>query len=340
MSELRQDPFGGYWTIIASDRARRPMDLSPHSPPRPPPVSNCPLCPENENRTPGEIAAIRPPGEAANSPGWTVRVIPNLFPALQSESSGKGESEGLLKWVAGRGAHEVVVESPLHDRGLGDHSLQHLTDLLRVCRDRLRELMDDPDHAYVQLFKNHGEAAGASLTHPHIQILATPVCPDAINREANAFRLHQERQGGCLLCDLIRTEIESGRRVLRAGKAFIAMAPFASRVPFEILIAPRAHLESFQDLDPAALTSLAGILKEQLGRVKEKLQDPPYNLALHTAPNSRFRTGPYHWHLEILPRLVRLGGFEWGTGMYINPVPPEEAAKILLGTGTEHGRND
>jgi UDPglucose--hexose-1-phosphate uridylyltransferase len=271
-------------------------------------------------------------GRAVEDSSWSVRVVPNLYPALDSAPKVSPEPGDLFQRRDGYGAHEVVVVSPRHDRPLGELSPDQAVRVLEVCRLRLRALAADERIAYVLLFKNRGRAAGASLSHPHLQILATPLVPDLVSREREAVRQYRERTGGCLFCDLVYQETGSGQRMILDNGDFVAMAPYASRVPFEILILPRAHPGSFTDLEPARLPALAEILQGTLNRLDLTLDRPPFNLVLHTDPprpggTAREETG--HWHVEILPRLVRLGGFEWGAGIHINPVPPEEAAHHL-----------
>jgi UDPglucose--hexose-1-phosphate uridylyltransferase len=338
MSELRHDPLSKRWVIIAAERSRRPEDFAL------PPVVEvdggfCPFCPGNEDKTPPEIAAVRPAGGTANGPGWDVRVIPNKYPALSIEGNLERHGEGLYDRMRGVGAHEVVVESPHHALHIADMEAAKLEGVLTLAQDRVRDLGRDARFKYVLLFKNHGAAAGATLAHPHLQIIATPVTPRAISVELESARAHFHFKERCIFCDLIEQELATRERVVSLDEHFAVLAPYASRFPFELMVIPRRHAHAFPDEDRAAVGALARTLKETLARLKSVLRDPPYNFVLHTAPNTETLVRrrnywdtlsvDFHWHIEILPRLTRVAGFEWGTGFYINPTSPEEAAAFL-----------
>ena len=338
MSELRHDPLAKRWVIIASERSRRPEDFA---------LSDtathdggfCPFCAGNEDKTPPEITAVRPSGGAANGPGWTVRVIPNKYPALSIEGGLERHAVGLYDRLRGVGAHEVVVESPQHALHMADMDLGQLDSVLTVCQERLRDLGRDQRFKYVLLFKNHGALAGATLAHPHLQLIATPVTPRAISVELDSAREHFHLKERCLCCDLLEQELQARERIVSLDEHFAVVAPYASRFPFELTVIPRKHAHSFSDEPAAILSTLARTLKETLARLKSVLRDPPYNFVLHTAPNTEttvrrrnyWDTLPFdfHWHIELLPRLTRVAGFEWGSGFYINPTAPEEAAAFL-----------
>lgn len=338
MSELRHDPLSKRWVIIAAERSRRPEDFAVLDEATPD-TGFCPFCAGNEDKTPPEIAAVRPAGGAANGPGWTVRVIPNKYPALSIEGQLERHGEGLYDRMRGVGAHEVVVESPQHALHMGDMEASHLEDVLAIAQDRVRDLGRDQRFKYVLLFKNYGAPAGTTLAHPHMQIIATPVTPRAISVELDSARAHFQLKERCLYCDLIEQEIDARERIVSLDEHFAVLAPYASRFPFELLVIPRRHAHAFPDEGRPALSALARCLKETLARLKSVLRDPPYNFVLHTSPNTetlhRRRNYwdtlvfDYHWHIEILPRLTRVAGFEWGTGFYINPTAPEEAAAFL-----------
>src|SRR5262245_36267181 len=338
MSELRHDPLSKRWVIIAGERSRRPEDLSaPEATPHD--RGFCPFCPGNEDKTPPEIAARRPNGGPANGSGWTVRIIPNKYPALSIEGELARQGVGLYDRMRGVGAHEVVVESPQHDLHVADMDLPQLEDVLAMCQDRIRDLGRDPRFKYVLLFKNHGVAAGATVAHPHLQLIATPVTPRAIAVELESARAHFHLKERCIFCDLIQEEIDARERIVSMDEHFVVMTPFASRFPFELLVIPRPHNHAFTDEPRARMAALARTLKETLARLKSVLRDPPYNFVLHAAPNTETLVKrrhfwdtlsfDFHWHIEILPRLTRVAGFEWGTGFYVNPTAPEEAAAFL-----------
>lgn len=337
MPELRRDPIQRRWVIIAPERRRKPEGFPPDA--FPPPGGSCPFCEGNESKTPPEITAIRRGGSKANEPGWEVRVIPNKYPVLRIEGSLDLRGIGAYDRMNGVGAHEVVIETPQHSLHLADAPLDQIEVLLRIYRERLVDLLRDQRFKYVLIFKNHGAAAGALLSHPHTQIIATPVMPSALSEELHAARDHYRDKDRCLFCDLIQQDLESGERIVATGEQFIALTPFASRFPFEIFIGPRHHRHSFAEASDDMLHHLAAMLKEVLLRIKKCLGDPPYNFLIHTIPNVKAMSRhvldwetmelDFHWHIELIPRLMQVAGFEWGTGLYINPTAPEEAAKCL-----------
>jgi len=337
MPELRHDPIQKRWVIIACERGRRPDDFPRQEEPLP--GGFCPFCEGNEGKTPPEIRAIRRNGSGPNQPGWEIRVVPNKFPALRIEGGLDRKGLGAYDRMNGVGAHEVIIETPQHDLNMADAPIQHLEKVIRMYRERLVDLLRDFRFKYILIFKNYGAAAGASLSHPHTQLIATPVTPLTLAQELTSAKEHYQDKERCLFCDLIQQELESGERIVVSGEQFIAMTPFASRFPFEIFLAPRNHHHSFAEISDDMLHHLAATLKEVLLRIKRCLSDPPYNFLIHTIPNVRARPKrasywdtievDFHWHIELIPRLTRIAGFEWGTGFYINPTAPEEAAKYL-----------
>jgi len=338
LSELRHDPLTRRWVIIAEERALRPDDLTSDEPAAKK-GGFCPFCPGNEGKTPPEIWAIREDGTEKDTPGWLVRVIPNKFPALRIEGDLDRAAVGHYDRMAGIGAHEVILDTPRHDVGMADLPVSHLTLVLGAYRERLRDLLQDPRLKYILIFKNHGARAGASLAHPHTQLIATSVTPEVIAVKLTSCLNHHRLKERCLICDLVAQERAEGTRIVRDDGRFVTYAPYASRFPFEMVLLPGFHGHSFAELSDEDLTLLAEHLKDVLHRLKTTLKDPPYNFVLHTSPNPNvvprrshhFETIQYdfHWHLEILPRVTRVAGFEWGTGFYINPAPPEIAAGYL-----------
>ncbi|HET7215550.1 MAG TPA: galactose-1-phosphate uridylyltransferase [Terriglobia bacterium] len=328
MPELRKDPITGRWVIIATERAKRPSDF----------VRDkveirgsgfCPFCYGNEAKTPPEIIAYRSDGSLRNSPGWSLRVVPNKFPALGIEGSLNRQGEGLYDKMSGIGAHEVIIETPDHQKTLALLSPRQIEDVLWAYRDRILDLKKDRRFKYIMIFKNHGEAAGASLEHTHSQLIALPVVPKRVREETDGAREYFNFKERCIFCDIIRQEAESGIRVIADTPAFIAVAPFAPRFPFEIWIMPRVHQSAFEDSQKQEFEQLALILKDMLMRLDKVLDCPAYNYIIHTSPIPESPNEHYHWHLEIMPKLTKIAGFEWGTGFHINPTPPEESAKFL-----------
>jgi UDPglucose--hexose-1-phosphate uridylyltransferase len=332
MPELRKDPVTDRWVIIATDRARRPSDFARETLPEQPSGRFCPFCPGNEAKTPPEVLAYRE-GSGRNQPGWSLRVVPNKFPVLQIEGDLEREGEGLFDRMQGVGAHEVLIEAPEHALSTTDLSEQSVERLLWAFRDRVRDLKNDRRLRYVLLFKNHGEAAGATLEHTHSQLIALPVVPKRVQEEIEAAERYYEFKERCVFCDLIRQEMKSETRIIAETDHFVVIAPYASRFPFETWIVPRRHLSHYEDAEGGQLKNLAWVLKSTLKKLEKVLERPPYNLIVHTGPAQEPANAFYHWHVEIIPKLTRVAGFEWGSGFYINPTPPEEAAKFLRDAG-------
>lgn len=329
MPELRQDPIVGRWVIISTERARRPSDFTTRRPEHR--GGPCAFCAGQESRTPDEVWALRPGGSPANAPGWLARVVPNKFPALRIEGELERSGEGLYDRMNGVGAHEVVIETPEHDGRIEQLPVEHLAALLRAYRERTLDLAKDPRLEYVMVFKNHGDLAGASLEHPHSQLIATPIVPMMVEEELSGALQHFRIKQRCIWCDILRQERQGGGRVVLDQGGFIAVAPFAPRFPFETWIIPVGHRSSYEETPVDDLLPLASLLGEILRRMSATLDDPPYNLMLHNAPLRARTLDHFHWHLEIIPKLTRVAGFEWGTGFFINPTPPEEAARCLRG---------
>jgi len=325
--ELRKDPIIGRWVIIATERAKRPSDFVSKAEERKP--GFCPFCVGNEGKTPPEVLAYRQPGTLPNTPGWSVRVVPNKFPALQIEGGLDKRGIGLYDQMNGVGAHEVIIETPYHDLTLANLPMENFIQVLQAYQDRIIDLKRDYRFKYVLIFKNQGHAAGASLDHPHSQLIALPIVPKRVDEEirgANTYYLYRDR---CIICDIMQQELDMGVRIISQNQHFIAMSPFASRFPFETWIIPKEHDVYFEDSSPFLLQALGQILKDTLERIALTLNDPPYNFLFHSAPFYEKEVSFYHWHIEIIPKLAQVAGFEWGTGFYINPTPPEVACEFL-----------
>jgi UDPglucose--hexose-1-phosphate uridylyltransferase len=336
MSELRWDPLKHHWVIIAADRGRRPNDFFAQEPPTP--MTSCPFCYGNEDKTPHEIFALRPSGPP-DSPNWKVRVIPNKYPVLRVEGEVKSRGYGIYDVMNGIGAHEIIIETPDHDRGMADLSAAEITDVLTAYRTRLLDLRQDLRLRHLVLFKNHGARAGASLSHSHSQLIAVPLVPPVTVAELRNCRDFFEQRKRCIFCDIIDFELQIGDRIVREFPEYLIFAPFASCLPFELRLFPKRHLHDFTLLDDASLGQLAVAMKDMLMRLKKVLQDPPFNFILHTSPTLQPRPGrpefwtsieyDYHWHIELVPRITPIAGFEWGSGFHINQTPPEDAAAFL-----------
>jgi UDPglucose--hexose-1-phosphate uridylyltransferase len=289
----------------------------------------CPLCEGNEDRTPPEIVAFRDDGTPPNSPGWTLRVVPNKFPALRIEGDLSREGEGIYDKMNGIGAHEVVIETPRHEETLATLPQKNVKNVLLAYRERIIDLRRDQRLRYVLVFKNHGVAAGASLEHSHSQIIALPIVPRRVVEEIEGAKTYFSYKDRCVFCDIIRQELQRKHRVITENNSFLSIAPFASRFPFETWILPKSHHSSFEAMESSQYEQAAQILSDTLQRLSHVLNDPPYNYVIHTSSFPEVDGDHYHWHFEIMPKLTKVAGFEWGTGFYINPTPPEEAANYM-----------
>jgi len=329
MPELRRDPIVGRWVIISTERAGRPRDFLEDTHARQPVADICPFCPGQERLTPREVLAYRPQESPPNSPGWTVRVVPNKFPALQVEGDMGREGIGLYDRMNGIGAHEVIIETPDHKAALADVPPKHVEDILWAYRDRMVDLKRDLRFRFILIFKNHGAAAGATLEHSHSQLIALPVVPTSVLDEIEGCRNHFQQKERCIYCDIIRQELTDRVRIVADNSEFIVMTPFAPRFAFEMWILPKRHAAYFEESQKTQFELLARILAEALKRMDKILSRPAYNFILHTSPFHEKTGDYYHWHVELIPKLTQVAGFEWGTGFYINPTSPEEAAKVL-----------
>ncbi|HCC57976.1 MAG TPA: galactose-1-phosphate uridylyltransferase [Solibacterales bacterium] len=331
MPELRKDPITDRWVIIATDRARRPADFARE------PITSlggrfCPFCPGNESKTPPEVLAYRDQG-GSNGSGWHLRVVPNKFPVLGIEGDLDREGEGLFDKMQGIGAHEVIIETPGHSESMATLEERQVERVLWAFRDRMLDLKKDGRLRYILLFKNQGEPAGASLEHPHSQLIALPVVPKRVQEEIDGAKNYYDFKERCVFCDILRQEAKAATRVVMETDRFLVIEPYAARFPFETWIVPRRHQAHFFEADAQQLQNLAWVLKSTLRKIEKVLEKPPLNFIVHTAPLQEGAMLHYHWHIEIIPRLTRVAGFEWGTGFYINPTPPEESAQFLREAG-------
>lgn len=337
MPELRRDTLTDRWVAISPERGKRPSDYRVERDTSP--VSRdpaCPFCPGNEDTTPPEIDRVDgPDGD------WRVRVVPNKFPALNHEPRSNPQRVlDLFERMNGTGSHEVVIESRSHAATLPDLTLEQIETILDTYAARLHALAENPDYRHVLVFKNHGKAAGASLAHPHSQIIGTPLVPREVAARVRMATAYTEETGRCFVCDLLERESREGTRVIEETDDYLVLAPYASRFQFETRIVPRRHHHDFAASKLTQRRALARALRQTLTKLGTILGDPPYNLVVQTAPLPSADTGhssqaiarSLHWHIEILPRLSQVAGFEWGTGMHINPTPPEEAAAALRET--------
>lgn len=330
MPELRKDPVVSRWVIISTERGKRPMDLKPEKDIRPEGKPKfCPFCAGNEDSTPPEVLAYRPESSQPNTGGWSIRVIPNKFPALMIEGELNRHGDGVYDLMTGVGAHEVIIETPDHNKDLANMSQQEFEDVLWAYRDRTMDLKKDKRLRYILIFKNHGFRAGASLEHSHSQLIALPIVPKSVMEELEGSKAYFEYKERCLYCDIVSQEIEDQKRVVAENEEFLAICPFAPRFPFEMWILPKKHDAHFEDATKHEIKNLTALYQKVLIKLSKALDDPPYNVMLHTSPLEMPDTSYYHWHIEITPRITRVAGFERGSGFYINPTAPEVSAQYL-----------
>ena len=328
MGELRRDVINGRWVIIdtGNDNKTLKFEKEKHHTKG---AANCPFCYGNEHMTPPEIDAHREGGTEPNTSGWSTRVVPNKFAALQIEGDLDNKGIGLYDISNGIGAHEVIIENPDHNKEICDLLDHDVEKVIWAYRDRYVDLKGDKRFKYILIFKNYGRSAGTSLEHPHSQIISLPIVPKSVKEESRGAQTYFGYRERCIFCDMINQEIQDAERLITENESFLCFAPFASRFPYEAWIIPKKHKSNFCLIKNDGVVELARILKETLLRIKKTLDDPSYNFIIHTSPLEDKDREDYHWHIEIMPRLIRIAGFEWGSGFYINPVSPEKAAEDL-----------
>jgi UDPglucose--hexose-1-phosphate uridylyltransferase len=327
MPQLRKDPLTNRWVIVNMERARPAESFSATAHPKS--SKTCPFCPGNESMTPPEILSFQKKGGSKTAGNWQVRVVPNKFPALKIEEKPEKYAFGVYDKIGGFGAHEVIIENPDHGREMVDLRLEDLEWVLRAYRERFLDLRKDPRFKYILIFKNYGPLAGASLEHPHSQLIALPIVPSRVMSEVKGAARHYEYTDRCLFCDMMDQERAEKKMTIFEEGAFLAMTPFVSRFPFETWIMPTDHQASFEAISDESIRALARAIKATFIKLKKALKDPCYNLMVHSLPVYGKEFESFHWHIEIIPHLTQVAGFEWGTGFYVNPTPPELAAKTL-----------
>jgi len=330
LAELRQDIVTGQWVVVATARAMRPTDFSAPCYTPEAETGDCPFCPGNETMTPLELVALRAEDTEPDAPGWQVRVVPNRFPAFEPGEKAK-PSSGIFPRRPAEGSHEVIIHTPEHGKSLASMSVEEVSMVLGVYRDRYLLNREDPDVRYIHIIVNHGRESGASIEHSHSQLFGMPLVPPLVQQELAGASWRSTREGSCVFCDIISEEARAGVRVIRESDEFVAIAPFASRFPFEVWIVPRTHQESFDLITGPQIWDFASVLRDVLGRYHMRFSDPPYNYFIHSAPCDGSRYPYYHWHLEMIPRLTVPGAMELGTSMWINITTPEHAADYLTG---------
>jgi UDPglucose--hexose-1-phosphate uridylyltransferase len=327
MPELRQNMATREWVIIATERAKRPHDYIESS--QPPSLEaqtfydpGCPFCPGNEEM---DLEIERMP---VTGP-WQTRVIANKFPALSRGGDLTRTFDGVCRWIFGVGYHDIVVEHPEHNTSLALMRPAEIEKVLHTFYSRGWEIMRDARMEQIIYFKNYGARAGATLKHPHSQIIALPVVPNDIRNRIEEARRYFDDNGECVYCVMMRDELEKGLRIVETSPNFVAFVLYAAPSPFHFWIMPRQHSVSFLFAQKEELADLAQILHNVLRRLYLGLRDPSYNLVIRAAPAKEMNTDYLHWYVSIIPRLSNPAGFELGSGMYINPTLPEESAAFL-----------
>lgn len=336
MSELRQNLATREWVIVATERATKPMDFVSTAPQAAVPEreETCPFCPGNEALSGPESFAIRPEGSQAGEPGWRVRVVPNKYPALAPSPNcaiiPHRAMNGPYMQMEGCGYHEVIVEHPRHDRTLATMSVGEVHTILQAYWERYHQLAPDCNNLLMTIFRNYGEKAGASLRHPHSQLITTGIVPLQVRMRLYEAQRYFDDVGTCAYCDILRYERTAQERLIQENDGFAVFAPYASAVPYEIWVMPKRHRASFGDIPKEELGGWAEALQGALARLARLLGDPDYNTVLQTAPYPLAAVPFYHWHMQIIPHLkTKRAGFEIGSGIGINIVSPEAAAKAL-----------
>ncbi len=328
MAELRRNPLNGQWAIVHVEDSWGPekYEREDHAIRA---KTTCQFCPGKEFYTPPEVEALRLCGSAANSPGWEVRIVSNKFPALRIEGTLDLRHDGMYTLSNGIGAHEVFIETPVHERNLADLDDEEIFYVIDKYQSRLNDLTKDRRFKYILIFKNYGESAGTTVEHPHSQIIALPMIPQYVMQELEAIKAYYDRCQRCVSCDMIAQEYHDGIRIIADNPQFLAFCPFASGYPFECCIIPREHSCRFATMNDGEKRALGNILRTTMIRINRCLADPSYNFYIHVAPVNDSSYEHFHWHIAIIPKLMRTIGLERGTGFFSVPTDPSHAARCL-----------
>jgi UDPglucose--hexose-1-phosphate uridylyltransferase len=327
MPEFRKDPVVNRWVIIATERANRPQESRIAE--RPHRAGPCPFCSGNETMTPPEILAYRDKNSQPNQPGWTVRVVPNMYPALLPDEAHERSTRGFYETMSGAGVHEVIIEVQEHATRLAEVDDKQVDDLVKAYHARMVALRQDKRWRHVLLYKNEGAQAGATFEHLHSQLVAMPVVPREVGDELEGAKQFYEQHRQCVYCAIINADIADGSRIVIETDQFVALCPYAARFSFETWIVPKRHDPYFESASELERGEFALTLRETLIRLDRSLDHPSFNYVLHSGPSGATQEHYYHWHLEIMPRMSGIAGFEWGSGFFINTAAPEDAARLL-----------
>lgn len=334
MPELRQNPATKEWVIIATERAQRPEELTSRMIK---PVTNgqykCPFCPGHEELTPNEVFAFRSFGTKPDTPGWWIRIIPNKFAALLPQGqTERVKMDDFFVHMDGFGRHEVVIESTDHETSIALMQQKQVEEIFLAYRERYLVLCKEQKHEMIMIFKNHGLGAGTSLHHPHSQIVATPITPSHTRHHLEEAMRFFDDNGKCVYCEIMKKEIKAKERVVVETDNFLCYQPFASRSPFETKVSPKEHASTFGSITPDNAKELAFVMRTILAKLHKSLNNPDYNYVINSAPCHETEVEYFHWFVHIIPRVSSVAGFELGSGIYINTVVPEAAAKFLRET--------
>ncbi|GAB4277895.1 MAG: galactose-1-phosphate uridylyltransferase [Candidatus Rifleibacteriota bacterium] len=330
MPQLRKDPVLKQWVIISPERGKRPSDFKKVEQQIDDP-KNCPFCEGNEHLTPSETLSFRTAGTAPDSKGWWVRIVPDQAPILIPEGDSGREGIGMFDAMNSIGVHEVVIESPDHETSLENCTEEQVREVIWAYKQRLLEIKKNPRFKHFMIVKNSGKGV-SNFSHAHSHIVATPIIPKRIEEELEGAREYYHYHDRCLFCDIVKQESREKSRLVYEDNDFIVFCPFAARFPFEMEITPKNHMPFFEMIENDLVPNLAKALQTALKKMQALLPGQPFNYILHTSPCSDSYKDFYHWHIEIIPKLTKIAGFEWGSGFYINPTPPEDAAKLLRET--------
>jgi UDPglucose--hexose-1-phosphate uridylyltransferase len=328
MPEFRQNIATKEWVIIAPERAKRPEDFKKKKVAKEFPEydKNCPFCIGNEDKTPPSVYSIKKNGK------WNLRVVPNKFAALKSDLSPKRKKEGKSKrylTIDGFGLAEVVIETSVHNKTIATMNYSEVRNVIKAYKQRYIEISKNEDIRLITIFRNHGAMAGTSLEHPHSQIIATPVVPPHVRDQIFQARIACDTFGTCIYCDMIKQELSEKKRIIIETDHFVAFSPYAARSPFETRIIPKRHDCSFDAITEKEIDDFSKVLRNILRKIYLTLDNPDYNYIIRSSPTDERNTKHYHWYAVIIPKLTTPAGFEIGTGIYINVIPPEESARFL-----------
>ncbi|MFH1709541.1 MAG: galactose-1-phosphate uridylyltransferase [bacterium] len=333
MPQLRQNPATKEWVIIAIERAKRPEEFQvPEEAEVPETLKTCPFCAGNESLTPDELFAFRTYDTKPGTPGWWIRVVPNKYPALVPAGDIKRmQAENFYRYMDGVGSHEIVIESPEHNKSIATMDQKQVEELFLAYRERFIFLKKDPRFEMILIFKNHGKEAGTSIRHPHSQIVAAPITPNHVRHYVEETMRYFDDNGECVYCSILQKEMGKERIILETDN-FAAFIPFAARSPFEIWVMPKKHASAYEHISEIEIKELAFVMRQTLKKLHKALNDPAYNFVILSAPCHEEELEYFHWYIQIVPRVASVAGFEMGSGVYINTVIPEEAAKFLRET--------